>query len=103
MNLIELARGAPLVVTDQPTPAAEDWQARDIARGKGMLPTGPSIERYARATVKQIVLHFEGMEYKQVIERLRRVLAKERLRTHREAFLRMLKLWEETHDHAASE
>lgn len=63
----------------------------------GELPTGPSLERYARATIKQIVLHFEGMQYLSVINRLRHVMAVEKVKTHREAFLKLLDAWEEEH------
>lgn len=64
----------------------------------GELSTGPSLERYATATIKQIVLHFQGTQYNEIIDRLRDVMAAEGVKTHREAFLAMLRVWEEHHE-----
>jgi hypothetical protein len=86
MTLLHIAEGTEPKEEVKPKP-----------RG-GELPTGPSLERYARATVKQIVLIYDGAQYLQMIERLQRVITVERVKTPKEALPLLLDLWEREHD-----
>ena len=84
MSLMHAAKGTK-PAKEAPTPRPKG----------GELPTGPSLERYARATIKQIVLHFQGTQYLTIINRLRYVMEREKVKTHCDAFLKMLDAWEE--------
>jgi hypothetical protein len=58
------------------------------------LPTAQSIERYRRATVKQITMFFNGEEYVEFVKRLQRVMKIAGARNHTEAVICALETWE---------
>jgi hypothetical protein len=81
-----------------PEPAQRDSSTctESELRGAG-LTTEQSLERYRLATVKQVVMFFDGVAYVRFVRRLARVMEKTGAKNHTEALIQAVLAWEQLH------
>lgn len=82
-------------------PAVQPAEPMEVPRGGGAhggaMTTQLSMQRYAHATIKQVVLILEGPLYVETIKRLRRIRQTAGIETNTEAVLAAITAWEQQH------
>lgn len=76
LSSLEKTEAAPIIQKDENTLAAQ-------------------LETYQNSTIKQVVLYFKTEEFDDVLERLQHVMSNEGVDNHTEAFMAMLKAYED--------